>query len=80
LIFYLRLPWITIAIADEGRSGEDRLYGKIPNEPDQINKAMRKLISQNAQLHCAYEAGPCGYPLYRQCNGQVKTDTKLSNL
>lgn len=57
---------ITIAIADEGRSGNVRIYGKIANEPDQIDKVMRKLISQNAQLQCVYEAGPCGYPLYRQ--------------
>ena len=56
---------ITIAIADEGRSGNVRVYGKIANQPDQIDKVMRKLISQNAQLRCVYEAGPCGYPLYR---------------
>ena len=56
---------ITIAIADEGRNGNVRVYGKIANTPDQIDKVMRKLISQNAQLRCVYEAGPCGYPLYR---------------
>ncbi|MGD8649672.1 MAG: IS110 family transposase [Desulfobacterales bacterium] len=56
---------ITIAIADQGRKGEVRVYGKIANNLDQIDKVMRKLISQNAQLHCVYEAGPCGYPLYR---------------
>jgi transposase len=56
---------ITIAIADQGRDGEVRVYGKISNDLDQIDKVMRKLISQNAQLHCVYEAGPCGYPLYR---------------
>jgi len=56
---------ITIAIADQGRDGEVRVYGKIANDFDQIDKVMRKLISQNAQLHCVYEAGPCGYPLYR---------------
>ena len=56
---------ITIAIADEGRSGEVRVYGKIPHDLDQIDKVMRKLISQNSELHCVYEAGPCGYPIYR---------------
>lgn len=56
---------ITIAIADQGRDGEVRVYGKIANSFDQIDKVMRKLISQNAQLYCVYEAGPCGYPLYR---------------
>ena len=56
---------ITIAIADQGRNGNVRVYGKIGNDLNQIDKVMRKLISQNAQLHCVYEAGPCGYPLYR---------------
>jgi len=56
---------ISIAIADEGRGGDVRVYGKIANNYDQINKAMRKLISQNSKLRCVYEAGPCGYTLYR---------------
>lgn len=56
---------ITIAIADEGRDGNVRVYGKIPNDFGQIDKVMRKLISQNGELHCVYEAGPCGYPIYR---------------
>jgi transposase len=56
---------ITIAIADEGRNGNVRVYGKIANNHLQIDKVMRKLISQNNQLRCVYEAGPCGYTLYR---------------
>ena len=56
---------ITIAIADQGRNGEVRIYGKIPNNLNQIDKFVRKLTSKNAQLHCVYEAGPCGYILYR---------------
>jgi transposase len=56
---------ITIAIADDGRDGDVRVYGKIVNAPNQIEKVMRKLISQNAELRCVYEAGPCGYPIYR---------------
>jgi transposase len=56
---------ITIAIADQGREGNVRVYGKIANDLNQIDKVMRKLISQNAQLHCVYEAGPCGYSIYR---------------
>ena len=37
---------ITIAIADEGRDGNVRLYGKIRNDLGQIDKVMRKLISK----------------------------------
>jgi len=61
---------ITIAVADEGREGEVRVYGKISNDFNQIDKVMRKLISQNGQLQCVYEAGPCGYPVYRHLTGQ----------
>ena len=61
---------ITIAIADEGRNGNVRFYGKIHNDLGQIDKVMRKLISQNSQLHCVYEAGPCGYPIYRYLTSQ----------
>ena len=56
---------ITIAIADQGRDGNVRVYGKIGNDMNQLDKVLRKLISKNAGLHCVYEAGPCGYPIYR---------------
>lgn len=61
---------ITVAIADEGRDGTVRLYGKIHNDFGQLDKIMRKLISQNSQLYCVYEAGPCGYPIYRHLKRQ----------
>lgn len=61
---------INIAIADEGRDGNVRVYGKIHNDLGQIDKVMRKLISQNSELHCVYEAGPCGYTLYRHLTSQ----------
>ena len=56
---------ISIAIADNGREGNLRNYGKIANDMNQLDKVLRKLISKNATLHCAYEAGPCGYGIYR---------------
>lgn len=56
---------ITIAIADQGRDGSVRVYGKIANDLQQIDKVMRKLMSQKAQLRCVYESGPCGYSIYR---------------
>jgi transposase len=61
---------ITIAIADEGRDGNVRLYGKIRNDLGQIDKVMRKLISKNCELRCLYEAGPCGYTIYRHLKSQ----------
>lgn len=56
---------ISIAIADQGRDGEVRYYGKIAHDIDQLAKVIRKFISQGAELKCVYEAGGCGYHLYR---------------
>lgn len=56
---------ISIAIADQGRDGEVRYYGKIDHDMDQLAKFSRKLISQGAELRFVYEAGCCGYHLYR---------------
>lgn len=56
---------ISIAIADQGRDGEVKYYGKIDHDMDQLTKFSRKLISQGAELRFVYEAGCCGYHLYR---------------
>lgn len=56
---------ISIGIADGGRDGEVRYYGKIDNDMNQLDKVIRKLISKGAVLKVVYEAGPCGYAIYR---------------
>ncbi len=56
---------ITVAIADQGRNGNVRVYGKIANDMNQIDKVMRALKSRNTVLNCVYESGPCGYTIYR---------------
>ena len=60
---------ISIAIADDGPDGEVRLYGTIMNTGGAIDKAIRKLVSTGAELHFVYEAGPCGFALYRHLTG-----------
>ena len=60
---------ISIGIADEGRDGEVRYYGKIDNDMNQLDKVTRKLISKGAVLRFVYEAGPCGYGIYRYLIG-----------
>lgn len=57
---------ICVAIADAGRSGEVRLFGAIPNEPDAIAKLVKKLSSRHGRVEFVYEAGPCGYNVFRQ--------------
>jgi len=56
---------IAIAIAEDGRQREIRFYGVINNDMDQLHKFLRKQISQGAEPRCVYEAGPCGYNIYR---------------
>lgn len=56
---------IAVSIADEERDGEVRFYGTIPNNMTSLDKILRKITSQNAESRCVYEAGPCGYSIYR---------------
>ncbi|EMO33913.1 hypothetical protein LEP1GSC161_1315 [Leptospira santarosai str. CBC1416] len=38
---------------------------KIKHEEDRIKKFIQKLKSEGNEIHCCYEAGMTGYPLYR---------------
>jgi transposase len=56
---------ITIAIIHKGRNQQPRIYGAIANELEALDKFCRKMVSTSRQLHFVYEAGPCGYGIYR---------------
>jgi len=56
---------IAVAVADSGRS-TPRYYGEIPNTPEAIKKLIRRLSPDGEVLSFCYEAGPCGYGIYRQ--------------
>jgi transposase len=60
---------ISIALADDGPDGDVRLYGTIKNTIEAIDRLIRKLVSTGAELHFVYEAGPCGFGLYRHLTG-----------
>ncbi|EPG83379.1 IS110 family transposase, partial [Leptospira santarosai] len=38
---------------------------QIKHEEGQIKKFIQKLKSEGTEIHCCYEAGVTGYPLYR---------------
>ena len=57
---------IAVALAEEGRSGEIRYFGQIPNEPAAVLKLVKNLGGKYGKLFFCYEAGPCGYGLQRQ--------------
>lgn len=54
---------IAVAVAN-GHGGEVRSLGLIPNTPEAVRTLVRRL-GPPRHLVCAYEAGPCGYVLYR---------------
>lgn len=56
---------IDIAVAEAGREGEIRHVGSIGGDLISVDRALRKLQSRGVRLHVVYEAGPCGYVLYR---------------
>jgi transposase len=57
---------IAVAVADEGLKGEVRFYGTIPNTPEAIRRLVNRLSGPGTALSFCYEAGPCGYGIYRQ--------------
>jgi len=57
---------ITAALAVGGRDGEVRSLGRIANRPAAIERLARDLAQRYGRLRFSYEAGPCGYGLYRQ--------------
>lgn len=61
---------IDVALAESGREGEIRHYGTIGGDLSSLDKAVRKLVSKGKKLFFAYEAGPCGYEIYRHLTKQ----------
>jgi transposase len=55
----------TIAVALCDADGRATSLGTIPNDPDSVARLMRRL-REKATLRVCYEAGVCGYVLYRQ--------------
>ena len=56
---------IDIAVADAGRNGEVRHVGTIGGDLVALDKALRKIMSKGHRLHVVYEAGPCGFVIWR---------------
>ncbi len=61
---------IDIAVAESGRDGEVRHVGSIGGDLAALDKSLRKLISRGAPLHIVYEAGPCGFVIWRHLSAQ----------
>jgi len=57
---------VAVAVAEGVRGGEVVQLGTIPNRPEHIAKLAMKLGKSGRRVSFCYEAGPCGYGLYRQ--------------
>ena len=57
---------ISVALAEGGQRGEVRFLGEISSRPAAVGKLVERLAAKHAKLAFCYEAGPCGYGLYRQ--------------
>ena len=61
---------IEVAIAESGRCNEVRSYGRIDGSLAALDKVIRKLESKGSTLFFVYEAGPCGYEIYRHLSNK----------
>jgi len=59
---------IAVSIAQSDGS-KPRYYGEIANTQKAVEKLVKKLSPDGEVLALCYEAGPCGYGLYRQLTG-----------
>src|SRR5271170_4003391 len=57
---------ISVAVAESGRSGAVEYLGEISNDAVAIDKLCERLARPGKPLAFSYEAGPCGYGVYRQ--------------
>ena len=57
---------ISVSIAEDGRDGAVRFLGEIPNTPTDVAKLAKRLAKDGSRLEFCYEAGCCGYGIYRQ--------------
>ena len=56
---------IAVAVAD-AEGGSVRYQGEIPNSAAAVGALLKRMSSRGERLRFCYEAGPCGYGVYRQ--------------
>ena len=56
---------IDVTLAEESAAGEVRHFGTIGGDLEAMAKLLRQLRRKNRELKFVYEAGPCGFEIYR---------------
>lgn len=61
---------IDVTIAEAGAAGEVRHFGAIGGDLEAVARLVRRLGRKGRELKFVYEAGPCGFEIYRFLRGQ----------
>ena len=61
---------IDVAVTTDRANGKVRSYGKINSTLESLNKLLSKLQKKDHQLRVVYEAGPCGYQIFRHLHSK----------
>jgi transposase len=61
---------IDVAVAEPLPGGEVRYWGKVANEATALDRLVKRLQQGSRRLRVCYEAGPCGYGIYRRLNAK----------
>jgi len=68
---------IDISVAEPLPGGEVRYHGKISNDAVSLGRLLRRLGKAAAELVVCYEAGPCGYGIYRRLNAMAGVSCRV---
>ena len=61
---------IDVAVTTDRANGKVRSYGKINSTLESLNKLLSKLQKKDHQVRVVYEAGPCGYQIFRHLHSK----------
>ncbi len=56
---------IDVTLPEEGPRGEVKHFGAIGGDLEAVDKLLQRLRRAGRELHFVYEAGPCGYEIWR---------------
>jgi transposase len=62
---------IDVVVAEAGAQGEVRHFRTIGGDLRAVDRMLKQLRSGGKLLHFVYEAGPCGFHLYRHLRAQA---------
>jgi transposase len=68
---------IDVAVAEPLPGGEVRYWGKVANEAAALDRVIKRLQQGGRRLQVCYEAGPCGYGIYRRLNAKPRVNCEV---